>query len=294
MWAGASAVAAANPQAWISEPHDADRIAAEGPRNRAIASPYPKLMTANLDVDQGGAILICSAAAAEAAGVARDRWVFPWSGVAAADHWFPTNRWAFDESPAMRFAGRRALELAALGIDDCELLDLYSCFPVAVQVAQRELAIDPARPFTITGGLTFAAGPLNSYCMLALTRAVSLLREDTTRRALLTGNGGYFTKHSMVVLSGAPSGCGFATDDVQAQVDALPSRPTPDAASDPGAARLETYTVLHDRDGNPIRAILAALDETGSRHFTTADDPGVLDRLLTTDSCGAALTEFAS
>jgi acetyl-CoA C-acetyltransferase len=251
-------------------------------------------MTANLDVDQGGAILICSVAAAEAAGVTGDRWVFPWSGVAAADHWFPTNRWAFDESPAMRFAGRRALELAGLGVDDCELLDLYSCFPVAVQVAQHELAIDPARPFTVTGGLTFAAGPLNSYCMLALTRAVSLLREDVTRRALLTGNGGYFTKHSMLVLSGTPSGGGFATDDVQAQVDALPSRPTPDATCDPGAATLEAYTVLHDRHGNPTRAILAALDETGSRHFTTADDPGVLEQLLTTDSCGTALTELAA
>jgi acetyl-CoA C-acetyltransferase len=292
MWADASAIATANPQAWIRHPHDADRIAEEGPRNRAIASPYPKLMTANLDVDQGGAIVICSAAAAEAAGVARDRWVFPWSGVAAADHWFPTNRWAFDESPAMRFAGRRALELVGLGVDDCGLLDLYSCFPVAVQVAQRELGIDSTRPFTITGGLTFAAGPLNSYCMLALTRAVTLLREAPDTRALLTGNGGYFTKHAMLVLSGTPAG-GFVTDNVQCEVDALPSRPTPDASSAPGPATLETYTVLHDRDGNPTRAILASLDAGGRRHFQVTDEIDVLHALLANDCCNLPLTHFA-
>src|SRR5690606_21625753 len=168
MWAAASEVAAANPDAWLRTAHDADAIATESPTNRPVSSPYPKLMTANLDVDQGGAVLLCSAAAAEAAGVPRDRWVFPLAGTGAADHWLVTNRWAFDESPAMRLAGRRATELAGAGPDDCALLDLYSCFPAAVQVAQRELAIDFGRPFTITGGLTFAAGPLNCYCILAL------------------------------------------------------------------------------------------------------------------------------
>ena len=80
--------------------------------NRPIASPYPKLMTANLNVDQGGAVVMCSATTAARLGVATDRWVFPWSGSGAADHWYPTNRWAFDESPAMRLAGQRALDLA--------------------------------------------------------------------------------------------------------------------------------------------------------------------------------------
>ena len=87
----------------------ADEIATESDSNRPIASPYPKLMTANLNVDQGGAVVMCSAAAAARAGVPPDRWVFPWSGANAADHWYPTNRWAFDESPAMRLAGHRAL-----------------------------------------------------------------------------------------------------------------------------------------------------------------------------------------
>ena len=283
LWARASDVAAANPDAWSREPLSAEQIASVSASNRPVASPYPKLMTSNLNVDQGGAVVMCSVAAAEAAGVPRDRWVFPWSGVGAADHWYATNRWTFDQSPAMRMSGSRTLELAGVGHDDCELIDLYSCFPVAVQVAQRELGIAPDRPFTITGGLTFAAGPLNCYCMLPLTRAVDLLRETPDQRAFLTGNGGVFTKHSSLVLSGEPSATGFRTDDIQGAVDELPSRPSPtEPATD---AVLETYTVTFDRDLRPERAILACLDADGRRHWAESADEPTMSALLDADCC---------
>lgn len=283
LWARASEVAAGNPNAWIQTPLSAEQIATESASNRPVASPYPKLMTSNLNVDQGGAVVMCSVAAAEAAGVPRDRWIFPWAGVGAADHWYPTNRWAFDESPAMRLSGLRTIELAGLAVDECSLIDLYSCFPVAVQVAQRELGVDPDRDFTITGGLTFAAGPLNCYCLLPLTRAVALLRQAPDQRALLTGNGGSFTKHSSLVLAAAPSGSGFRTDDVQDQVDALPSRPTPTERADEVA--LETYTVTADREMQPELAILAGLDRAGSRHFARTTDPAMMHELLSGDCC---------
>lgn len=287
LWSRASGVAARNPNAWSGTVLRPDEIATVSESNRPVASPYAKLMTSNLNVDQGGAVVMCSVAAAEAAGIARDRWVFPWSGVGVADEWYATNRWAFDESPGMRVSGTRTLELAGLTHDDCELIDLYSCFPVAVQLAQRELGIDPARDFTITGGLTFAAGPLNCYCILPLTRAVTLLRESPDQRAFLTGNGGMFTKHSALVLSGKPTSNGFMTTDAQAEVDALPSRPSPTGPV--AAATLETYTVTFGRDMQPERAIMACLDEDGSRHWAESTDPGTMAELLAIDCCGRAV-----
>ncbi len=284
LWAGASAVAAENPDAWIRRLTSAAEIANQSDSNRPIASPYPKLMTANLDVDQGGALILCAAAAATRAGVPSDRWVFPWSGASAADHWYPTNRWAFDESPGMRLAGGRALALAGVGVDDCALLDLYSCFPAAVQVAQREIGIADDRQWTITGGLTFAAGPLNCYCILPIVRAARLLRDAPGELALLTGNGGYFTKHSMLVLGGQPPAAGFLHESVQEQVDALPSRPAPSGPVQ--RATIETYTVTHDRDGDPERAIIAALDGSGARHLTETRDRDRLTELLADDCCG--------
>ena len=287
LWAGASEVAAGNPNAWLQDAVSAEAISTESERNRPIASPYPKLMTSNLNVDQGGAVIMSSVEAAERLGVPRDRWVFPWSSAGAADHWFPTNRWALDESPAMRFTGRDALALAGLGVDACGLIDLYSCFPAAVQVAQREIGVDPGRPFTITGGLTFAAGPMNCYCILPLTKAVELLRSSPSKRALLTGNGGCFTKHSALVLSCEPSPNGFRSSSPQAEVDALPSRPTPTDPVEHGT--LETYTVTFDREMQPERAILAILDEAGGRHWSDTTDVATITDLLADDCCGQQL-----
>ncbi len=292
LWAGASRVAADNPHAWLRTELSADDIAAVSDRNRPVAAPYPKLLTSNLNVDQGGAVIVCAAEVAARAGVPRDRWVFPWSGSGAADHWFPTNRWAFDESPAMRLTGRTALDLAGIDHDDTSLLDLYSCFPVAVQVAQRELGISPDRPFTITGGLTFAAGPLNCYCILPLTRAVELLRSSPGDRAFLTGNGGMFTKHSAVVLGGEPTANGFRAAWPQAEVDALPSRPDPDARTARGT--LEAYTVTFDREQQPERAIMAVLDDDGRRHWGESTHGTTLDALLAHDCCGRSVEFDAS
>lgn len=283
LWARASRIAVDNPDAWSRTPVDATEIATESPANRPVASPYPKLMTSNLNVDQGGAVIMCSAGAAIAAGVPPERWIFPWSGVGVADEWCVTSRWAFDESPGMQLSGSRALALAGVHHDDCKLIDLYSCFPVAVQLAQRELGIDPGRDFTITGGLTFAAGPLNCYCILPLTRAVHLLRESPDERAFLTGNGGSFTKHSALVLAGTASTAGFRTDDVHAIVDALPTRPSPNGPV--ADATLETYTVTFDRDMQPERAILACLDDAGSRHWAESTDAATMQDLLSTDCC---------
>jgi acetyl-CoA C-acetyltransferase len=183
----------------------------------------------------------------------------------------------------MRVAGSRTLELAGITHDDCAFVDLYSCFPVAVQLAQRELRFDPSRDFTITGGLTFAAGPVHCYCILPLTRAVGLLRDDPAQRAFLTGNGGVFTKHSALVLAGEPPELGFRTMDSQADVDALPSRPT--ATGPAPDVMLETYTVTFDRERRPERAILACLDQVGSRHWAESADPDTMTELLGSDCC---------
>ena len=285
LWAEGSRVAASNPDAWIRGVVTADEIAAESDSNRPIASPYPKLMTANLNVDQGGAVVMCSASAAARAGVPPDRWVFPWSGANAADHWYPTNRWAFDESPAMRLAGRRALALAGIGVDDCALIDLYSCFPAAVQVAQRELAIAATRPWTISGGLTFAAGPLNCYCILPLVRAVRLLREAPGERALLTGNGGYFTE---TLDAGARRRA--TCEGIRHRVGAAGGRRP---AVPPDAGR--SADRRHDRDvhGHPrSRGHTATGDPRLPRPRRSASlgrdarEVDELERLLTEDCCG--------
>ncbi len=181
LWSRFSDVAAGNPHAWIRTARTAEEIVTPGPDNRMISFPYPKLCTANLQVDQAAGYIVCSVEAARAAGVPEERWVFPLSGADANDHWYISDRPELHRSPAIRLAGTAALDLAGVGIDDLAAVDLYSCFPAVVQMAAAELGLpldDPGRPLTLTGGLTFGGGPGNNYSSHGIARCVEALRAD--------------------------------------------------------------------------------------------------------------------
>ena len=274
LWAGFSEVAAQNPYAWVQERKTAEEIRDPSPSNRMVGFPYTKLLNSNNDVDQGAALLLTSVEAARRLGVPEDRWVFPWSGTDAHDTPFVSNRLDLRSSPGMRVAGRRALELAGVGVDDLAHVDLYSCFTSAVQIAAAEIGIPLDRPLTVTGGLTFAGGPWNDYVMHSIATMVGLLREDPGAVGLCTANGGYVTKHAFGVYSATPPPQDFQWQDCQDEVDALGQRPSVDDHE--GDVTIEAYTVMHERDGSPSVANVACLLPGGARTWATSTDLDVL------------------
>jgi acetyl-CoA C-acetyltransferase len=289
LWSRFSQVAAANPDAWIRRSRSAEEIVTVTPENRMVSFPYPKLCTANLQVDQGAAYIVCSVEAARAAGVPEERWVFPQSGADANDHWYMSERPELHRSPAIRLAGGAALQLAGLEVDEVGLIDLYSCFPVVVQMAARELGLaidDPDRPLTLTGGLTFAGGPGNNYTSHGIARAVQALRAAPGTHALVSGLGWFATKHSLGVYGTEPPGHGgpFAWRNLQPEVDALPR-----CAVDPeatGPVRVETYTVTFDREGQPERGVVACRRPDDVRAWGNITDPDTLVRLCSEEGVG--------
>ena len=112
LWSRFSEVAAGNPHAWIRTARTPDEIVTPTPGNRMVSFPYPKLCTANMQVDQGAAFIVCSVAAARAAGVPEERWVFPLAGADGNDHWFISDRPELHRSPAIGLAGSAALQQA--------------------------------------------------------------------------------------------------------------------------------------------------------------------------------------
>jgi acetyl-CoA C-acetyltransferase len=286
-----SEVAAGNPYAWSRGARSAAEIITPTPDNRMISFPYPKLCTANMQVDQGAGYIVCSVEAARAAGAPEDRWVFPLAGADANDHWFISHRPELHRSPAIRLAGGAALEMAGLGIDDLAAIDLYSCFPVAVQMAAAELGLgldDPGRPLTLTGGLTFGGGPGNNYTSHGIAAAVAALRVSPGSAGLVTGLGWYATKHSIGVYASRPPAHGgaqpFAWRDLQAEVDALPQCRVDGDAS--GAVRVETYTVAFDREGAPERGIVACRTADDTRAWGNIADVDTLASLCAAEGIG--------
>ena len=270
LWAGFSAVAAENPNAWIQRAYSAEEIRTPGPDNRWIGFPYTKLMNSNNAVEQGAGVILCSAERADALGVPRDRWVFPHSGTDTHDHYFVSNREHLGSSPAMRIGGRRALELAGVGVDDLAHVDLYSCFPSAVEIAAHEIGTGVDRPLTVTGGLSFAGGPWNNYVMHSIATMAGVLRDDPGSVGLVTANGGFITKHAFGVYSTEPPAVPFQHAEPQAEVDALPTR---ELCEEPeGEVTVEAWTVMHDREGVPETGILVGLLDDGRRAWGTTGD----------------------
>ena len=216
-------VAAANPYAWFREARTAAAIATPSADNRLVCDPYTKWMCAYLGSDQGAALLVCSLAEAQRAGVA-DRAVFVWSGADATDVRFPTARPDPGRSPAIAAAGRAAMAAASsaagrggsagggrggsigigrggsigigrggsIGIDHIEVLDIYSCFPSAVElaVAALEIAPDDSRGLTVTGGLPYFGGPGNNYTTHSIATVTDILRDPASAAHRGGGGGG--------------------------------------------------------------------------------------------------------
>ena len=287
LWAGLSRVAAANPYAWSQQARTAADITTPTLDNRMVGYPYTKLMVANPHVDMSSAAIVCSARRAEQLGVPRDRWVFVHAGTDGVDRRL-SERADLVSSPAMRIAGGRALELARVDIDDVAHLDLYACFPSAVQLAMGAFGIPGDRQLSVTGGLTFGGGPWSNPVGHAIATMVDVLRADPSSRGLVTGNGGHVDKHAFGVYSTDPPAGGFRHERPQGRIDLTPARRV--ASDHLGPARIEAWTVMHGRDGAAERAHAACLTPDGARVWGVTDDTSIMARFETDDVVGDAVS----
>jgi acetyl-CoA C-acetyltransferase len=253
-----------------------------------IGFPYTKRLCSNNHVDQAAALLLCSLGAARALGVPTDRFVFPWAGTEADDTAFVSQRMELCASPAIRRAGAEALRLAGVGIDDLDFVDVYSCFPSAVQVTAAELGLSLDRLLTVTGGLTFAGGPWNNYVTHAIATMVGILRRHPDAVGLCTANGGLLTKHAFGVYAARPPPNGFRTLNLQAQVDAVPAIAAADHHQ--GPVTVEASTVMHDREGRPEQAFIACRTDDGRRAWGRSTDPDLAQALMSEEFAGRRVT----
>ena len=279
-------VAAANPHAWFRQARTPDEIAEPGDDNRLTAEPYTLRMNAVINVDQGAALLVTSLAAARAAGVA-DRAVFVWSGAEATDAWFVPSRPRLDESPGIAAATGAALQAAGIDTGQLDHLELYSCFPIAVEMAADALglATDDPRGLTVTGGLPYFGGPGNNYATHGIATLTDVLRERGGT-GLATGLGWFATKHAAGVYAATPPPRGFRMGDTSAAQERIDASALPIAHAHDGEARIAAATVVYDRDGTPVSAP-AYLDLLGGRRLPAAAHPDQLPEFAGAHLVGA-------
>jgi acetyl-CoA C-acetyltransferase len=267
-------VAAEHPQAWFRDAKSAAEIGTVTSANRMIAFPYPKFMNAIMEVDQAAAVVMTTASTARAVGIPESRWIHLHGGGDANDLWHIRDRVDFHSSPGMALAFDEALTQARIDPTALGPMDLYSCFPAAPQFAAAILGFpaDGSRPLTVTGGLPYFGGAGNNYSMHAIATMIARLRAAPDALGLVSALGWYMTKHAVGIYGAATPSRPWRRPEraaQQARVDGL-DHPTCIAAAE-GRARIETYTVLHDREGVAHEAIVVARLENGDRIFANVD-----------------------
>lgn len=285
-----SHVAAQNPQAWFQESFTPEEIITVSDTNRNIAFPYTKRMNAMLFVNQAAALIVTSEKHARKMGVDPSKWMYVHGYAEANDHWNVLERESYGFSPAVEIVGRTALTQAGITINDIDYFDLYSCFPVAVQVTRDMLGIaeNDDRPLTVTGGLPYFGGPGNNYVMHSMAQMVEVLRQHPGKTGLVTGNSFYMTKHSAAVCSTKPPKDNVAaTADISLCQQTIDQRPKYEIDPRPkGRAMLETYTVIYDRNNLPSRGVVIGKGENGKRFAAfTPSNPSLFSAMINENFC---------
>lgn len=253
-------IAAANPQGWTRTPLEAATIRDGGPRNPMQAFPYTRAHCSTWNVDQAAALLLCSAERAEALGIDPSRWVFPIAS-AESNHMIALSARAdLARSPGAEAVARAVLDAGGIAAADVDLIDLYSCFPVAIDAFADPLDLPPDRDLTITGSMAFAGGPYNNYFFQATARAAELLRAGAGRTALLSCVSGVLTKQAFALWSTEPAKNGFVRRDVTAETAATAAE-KPVVEQYTGAGQVAGYTVLHTRGKAPRAVALIDTDD---------------------------------
>jgi acetyl-CoA C-acetyltransferase len=288
LWSRFSAVATTNRFAAVPRFFEPEEIATPTPSNRLIGSPYTKLMNSNSSVNQAAALIVCSVEAAREAGISPDRWIYFHGGAEASEVQYLSNRLHLGESVALRVAGRALFRALHADVDDIEHLDLYSCFPSAVQVGARALDISLDRTLSVTGGLTFAGGPWNNYVSHSIAAMTERLRQEPEALGLCTANGGMLSKHALAVYSARPPARPPVVLRPQRDVDRLPRRAV--ITDFTGQAVVEARTVLYQRDGSPRKVLAACLIDDTARTWAASKSPDVLEYFLSQESSVGQVT----
>ena len=266
LFARFSTVAETNPYAQFPAHRSTEFLATPSKENFEFADPFLKWHMAQDAVNVGAAILLMSEEKADELGIAQDQRVYL-NGSGEANDSQLSERLTLDKSWAMNVALTRALEAAGKTADEMDVFDLYSCFPCAVFCSTAVLGLDwenDPRALTVTGGLPFAGGPGNNYSLHGIAAMMPRLRAEAGKYGLVLANGGWMTKEAAGIYSTERPAEFVPVASAAYQTELM------DIDPEPGEGVLESYTVVHGREG-PKQGIAFGKTANGHRFIANAD-----------------------
>ena len=263
-----SQVSSSNPLAWNDKEYTYEEILNPSQKNPTLAFPYNKFHCTSWNVNQAAAIIICSNEIADLLDVPESKRVYPLAS-SENNHMIATlQRPNLSKSTGMDLAADFILDICNKHDISPNLFDLYSCFPVAVEMFANSLGIKKFNNITVTGGMSFAGGPLNSYVINSTVKMIETIRQDVNV-GIVTGVSGMMTKQSYALWSNNPS-IEFVHKDVTSKAKEI-DIPVELSDLNKGFGLVLGYTVLYS-ENSAVKGVIYIEDENKRRKLITTSD----------------------
>ncbi len=156
------------------------------------------------------------------------------------------------------------------------LYDLYSCFPIAVQMFAEVLKINNISNTTVTGGMSFAGGPLNSYVLNSTVQIIRKIRSNKSDIGIITGVSGMMTKQSFALWS-SQRHIQFNFKDVTKEAVELDKALKISDEND-GSGKIIGYTIIKDDNANK-KAVMYIENDKKKRNIVTSYNKEVINSM---------------
>ncbi len=281
IYSGYSEIAAKNQDGWIEQSIDKKDIKNESKKNLRQAFPYNKYHCTSWNVNQACAIIICSEAVANKLDIPIEKRVYPLAS-SENNHMISTlQRPNLIKSEGMQLAANFILDICSKYNLKPDLYDLYSCFPVAVQMFAKSLKLEDINDKTITGAMPFAGGPLNSYVLHSTAKLIEKLRENNNV-GIVTGVSGMMTKQSYALWSKNPlidfkyKDCSHKAKEIELPVKLSDQKS--------GSGKIIGYTILMKNKVN--KAIIFVDTDDKKRKLITSSNETIINEMQNTEWIG--------
>lgn len=279
-----SKLASKNTNAWSNKTYSAKTIATVSKDNTYQAFPYNKLHCTSWNVNQASALILCNEDIADKLNIPQNKRIYPLIS-SENNHMIPLlQRSNFYQPLGMQLAANAILDFLKINNLHIDLFDLYSCFPIAIKMFARSLGITTNHTNTITGGMSFAGGPLNHYLLNSTAQMAQKLRNTNNSIGLITGVSGVMSKQSFSLWSKQKL-IDFSHIDISEDSKLL-DRPVAISKKSYGIATIISYTVILKRN-NQKQVIIYADDEDKKRIVLTSCDSVLVKKMESDDLIGS-------
>jgi len=223
-------------------------------------------------VNQSCALIICSENIADKLNIPQSKRVYPLAS-SENNHMIATlQRPNLTKYKGMELAANFILEICKKNKIQINYYDLYSCFPIAVQMFAESLRLKKLSNLSITGGMPFCGGPLNSFVLHSTAKVISEIRKNKKSTGLVTGVSGMMTKQSYALWSNNPY-IDFLHKDFTEEVR-LSEHPVELSNLKSGNGKIIGYTVI--RSDNLPKAVIFLDTVDKKRKLITSNDKSII------------------